>query len=184
MSGPVKPYLGIVPTIADDVFIADTAAVIGDVHIGAGSSVWYNCVIRGDADSYIRIGERVNVQDGTVIHINGPREDGSPAQLTIIGDDITIGHMSLIHACTLQSGCFIGMKSCVLDGAVVETGAMVAAGAVVAPGKVVTAGQLWAGIPAKPLRDIRQDEYDYWPEAIAEYQKLAAAHLKSGNDGR
>jgi carbonic anhydrase/acetyltransferase-like protein (isoleucine patch superfamily) len=184
MSGPVKPYLGILPTIADDVFIADTAAVIGDVHIGAGSSVWYNCVIRGDADSYIRIGERVNVQDGTVIHINGPREDGSPAQLTIIGDDITIGHMSLIHACTLQSGCFIGMKSCVLDGAVVETGAMVAAGAVVAPGKVVTAGQLWAGVPARPLRDIRQDEYDYWPEAVAEYQKLAANHLKSGNDGR
>ena len=184
MSGPVKPYLGITPTIADDVFIADTAAVIGDVHIGAGSSVWYNAVIRGDAGTYIRIGERVNVQDGTVIHVNSAREDGSPAQPVNIGDDITIGHMALIHACTLQSGCFIGMKSCVLDGAVVETGAMVAAGAVVSPGKVVKAGELWAGIPARPLRELRQDEHDYWPESIAGYQELAANHLKSGNGGR
>ncbi len=183
MSGPIKPYLGIVPTIADDVFVADTAAVIGDVHIGAGSSVWYNCVIRGDASTYIRIGERVNVQDGTIIHVNAPRLDGSAAMPTIIGDDITIGHMALIHACTLQSGCFIGMKSCVLDGAVVETGAMVAAGAVVSPGKVVKSGELWAGVPARALRELRQDELDYWPESVAAYQELAANHIKSGNSG-
>lgn len=184
MSGPVKPYLGITPTIADDVFIADTAAVIGDVHIGSGSSVWYNTVIRGDAGSHIRIGERVNVQDGTVIHINGPRDDGSPIMPTIIGDEITIGHSALIHACTLQSRCFIGMRSVVLDGAVVETGAMVAAGAVVSPGKVVKAGELWAGIPAKPLRELRQEELDYWPESVATYCKLAANHIESGNSGR
>lgn len=184
MSGPVKPYLGIMPTIADDVFIADTAAVIGDVHIGAGSSVWYSAVIRGDAGSIIRIGERVNVQDGTVIHINGPRWDGSPDMPTIIGDEITIGHSALIHACTLQSRCFIGMRSVILDGAVVETGAMVAAGAVVSPGKVVKSGELWAGIPAKPLRALRQDELDYWPESVATYCELAANHIKSGNSRR
>lgn len=183
MTGPVKPYLGIMPTIAEDVFVADTAAVIGDVHIGAGSSVWYSCVIRGDADSYIRIGERVNVQDGTVIHLNGPGEDGSAHMPTIIGDDITIGHGALIHACTLQSGCFIGMRSVVLDLAVVETGAMVAAGAVVSPGKVVKSGELWAGIPARPLRDLRQNELDTWPEFIRTYQELAANHIKSGNSG-
>ena len=114
MSGPVKPYLGITPTIADDVFIADTAVVIGDVHIGAGSSVWYNTVIRGDAGSYIRIGERVNVQDGTVIHLNGERWDGTEHMPPIIGDEITIGHSALIHACTLHSRCFIGMRSAVL----------------------------------------------------------------------
>jgi carbonic anhydrase/acetyltransferase-like protein (isoleucine patch superfamily) len=181
MTNPVKPYLGVTPTIADDVFIADNAAVIGDVHIGAGSSVWYSCVIRGDAGSHIRIGERVNIQDGTVIHLNGPREDGSDHMPTIIGDEITIGHSALIHACTLQSRCFIGMRSVVLDGAVVETGAMVAAGAVVSPGKVVKAGELWAGIPAKPLRDLRQAELDYWPESVATYYKLAQNHIKSGN---
>lgn len=183
MSGPVKPYLGIMPTIADDVFIADTASVIGDVHIGAGSSVWYSCVLRGDAGSHIRIGERVNVQDGTVIHLNGAREDGSDHMPTIIGDDITIGHSALIHACTLQSGCFIGMRSVVLDGAVVETGAMVAAGAVVSPGKVVKSGELWAGVPARPLRELRQAELDYWPESVRGYCQLAANHIKSGNGG-
>ena len=183
MSGPVKPYLGIMPTIAEDVFIADTAAVIGDVHIGAGSSVWYNTVIRGDSGSYIRIGERVNVQDGTVIHLNGERWDGTEHMPTVIGDDITIGHSALIHACTLQSRCFIGMRAVVLDAAVVETGAMVAAGAVVPPGKVVKAGELWAGVPAKPLRELRQEELDSWPEFVATYCELAVNHIKSGNSG-
>ena len=103
MLSPLKPYLGVKPTIASNVFIADTAAVIGNVNIGADSSVWYNCVIRGDAGSSITIGERVNIQDGTVIHINGAREDGSPHMPVVIGDDITIGHSALIHACTLQS---------------------------------------------------------------------------------
>ncbi len=131
MSNAIKPYLGITPTIADDVFIADTASVIGDVHIGAGSSVWYNCVLRGDGGSLIRVGERTNIQDGTIVHVNGPREDGTEHMPTYIGSDITIGHNALIHACTLEDGCFIGMSSTVLDGAVVETGAMVAAGAVV-----------------------------------------------------
>ncbi|MBT3808515.1 MAG: gamma carbonic anhydrase family protein, partial [Rhodospirillaceae bacterium] len=91
------------------------------------------------------------------------------------------GHSALIHACTLQSRCFIGMRSVILDGAVVETGAMVAAGAVVSPGKVVKAGELWAGIPAKPLRELRQQELDYWPESVATYCKLAQNHIKSGN---
>ncbi|MBC93692.1 MAG: gamma carbonic anhydrase family protein [Rhodospirillaceae bacterium] len=181
MLSPLKPYLGVKPTIASNVFIADTAAVIGNVNIGADSSVWYNCVIRGDAGSSITIGERVNIQDGTVIHINGAREDGSPHMPVVIGDDITIGHSALIHACTLQSECFIGMRSVVLDGAVVETGAMVAAGAVVSPGKTVKSGELWAGIPAKPLRDLRQDELDYWPESVSTYCELASNHIKSGN---
>jgi len=184
MSKAIKSYLGVTPTIADDVFIADTAAVIGDVHIGAGSSVWYNCVIRGDGGSHIRIGERTNIQDGTIIHVNGPREDGTPFMPTYIGSDITIGHNALIHACTLEDGCFIGMSSTVLDGAVVETGAMVAAGAVVSPGKVVKSGELWAGIPAKPLRELREAELAFWPQSVKIYCGLAQDHIKSGNDGK
>lgn len=183
MYKPVKPYLGVTPTIAADVFIADTAAVIGNVHISEGASIWYNCVVRGD-DAEVHIGARTNVQDGTVIHVNGPRSDGFPAQPTHIGDDITIGHMALIHACTLQSGCFIGMKACILDGAVVESGAMVAAGAVVSPGKVVTAGELWAGVPARPLRPLRPQELVFWPETIETYCRLAREHIESGNVGR
>jgi carbonic anhydrase/acetyltransferase-like protein (isoleucine patch superfamily) len=180
MYKPVKPYLGAMPKVAPGVFIADTASVIGNVTIAEGASVWYNCTVRGD-DADIHIGARTNVQDGTVIHVNGPRSDGSPAQPTWIGDDITIGHMALIHACTLQSGCFIGMKSCILDGAVVETGAMVAAGAVVSPNKVVRAGELWAGVPAKPMRELRPEELAFWPESIETYCRLAREHLESGN---
>lgn len=184
MSNAIKPYLGIMPTIADDVFIADTSSVIGDVLIGAGSSIWYGCVLRGDSGSRITIGKRVNVQDGTVIHLNGARADGAPDMPTIIGDDITIGHSALIHACTLESGCFIGIRSVILDGAVVESGAMVAAGAVVAPGKVVKKSELWAGTPAKPLRDLRPHELAFWPESIKIYCNLALDHIKSGNDAR
>jgi carbonic anhydrase/acetyltransferase-like protein (isoleucine patch superfamily) len=182
MSNPVKPYLGVTPTIAPGVFIADTASVIGNVRIAEGASVWYNCTIRGD-DAEIRIGARTNVQDGTVIHVNGPRSNGQATQPTFIGDDITIGHMALIHACTLQSGCFIGMKSCILDGAVVETGAMVAAGAVVSPGKIVKSGELWAGVPARPLRPLRADELAFWPESIETYCRLAREHMESGKIG-
>jgi carbonic anhydrase/acetyltransferase-like protein (isoleucine patch superfamily) len=183
MTNPVKPFLGAVPKIGANVFIADTASVVGNVLIGEGASIWYNVTVRGD-DAEIRIGARTNVQDGTVIHVNGPRNDGSPAQPTFIGDDITIGHMALIHACTLQSGCFIGMKSCILDGAVVETGAMVAAGAVVSPGKVVRAGELWAGVPAKPMRELRPQELAFWPESIETYCRLAREHMQSGNVAR
>lgn len=180
MSKPVKPYLGVMPKIAAGVFVADTASVIGNVTVGEGASIWYNCTVRGD-DAEIHIGARTNVQDGTVIHVNGPRSNGQAAQPTWIGDDITIGHMALIHACTLQSGCFIGMKSVILDGAVVETGAMVAAGAVVSPGKVVKAGELWAGVPARPLRQLRPDELAFWPESIETYCRLAREHMQSGN---
>ena len=183
MNNPVKSYLGVTPTIASDVFIADTASVIGNVEIAEGASIWYNVTIRGD-DAPIRIGARTNIQDGSVVHVNGPRNDGSPAMPTFIGDDITIGHMALIHACTLQSGCFIGMKSCILDGAVVETGAMVAAGAVVSPGKVVKSGELWAGVPARPLRQLRPDELAFWPESIETYCRFGREHLESGNGYR
>jgi len=184
MNNPLKPYLGVMPTIADDVFIADTASVIGDVRIGAGSSVWYGCVLRGDSGSRITVGERTNIQDGTVVHLNGARADGTPDMPCTIGSDITIGHSALIHACTLEDGCFIGMRSVVLDGAVVESGAMVAAGAVVSPGKVVKKGELWAGIPAKPLRELREAELTFWPESIEIYCKLAQDHIKSGNGAK
>jgi len=142
---------GIVPTIHNDAFIAPGAAVIGDVHIGAGSGVWFGCVIRGDV-APIRIGGRTNIQDGTVIHVS---RDIAP---TTIGSGITIGHCVLLHGCTLEDDCFIGMRATLMDGVVVESGAMVAAGALVTPGKRVPKGQVWAGNPAKYFRDLRADE--------------------------
>lgn len=166
MSCLILPYKGVVPTIDPAAFIAHTATVIGDVHIGPDTGIWYGCVVRGDVNE-IRIGARTNIQDGTVIHVAGQ------GQGTYIGDGITVGHMALLHACTLEDNCFIGMKACVMDGAYVESGAMVAAGALVTPGKRVKSGQLWAGSPARPIRELTEQDLAYFPLSAENYAALA-----------
>lgn len=171
MTGTILPFDGTAPTISDTAFIAESAVVIGDTHIGAGSSIWYNCVVRGDVHR-IRIGERTNVQDGTVVHVS---KGTAP---THIGNDVTIGHMCLIHGCTLEDGCFIGMNATVMDGAVVESGAMVAAGALVTPGKRIPAGQLWGGYPARYMRDVGEKDLVMIREIAPHYAELAAKYLK------
>ncbi len=173
MSGLILPYGGVLPKIAPGIWVAPNAAVIGDVEICAGSSVWFSCTLRGDVNE-IRIGADTNIQDGTVIHVS---KDG---QGTYIGDDITIGHMALLHACTLGDGCFIGMNACVMDDAVVEPGAMVAAGALVTPGKRIPAGQLWTGRPARYVRDLTEAEAAYIPESARRYAALAAEYAAGG----
>ena len=174
--GVILPYKGIWPRIGSGVFIAPTAVVIGDVEIGEESSLWFGSVVRGDVHE-IRIGKRTNIQDGTVIHVT----EGN--QGTYIGDDITVGHMALIHACTLETGCFIGMKACVMDNARVEEGAMVGAGALVTPGKKVSAGHIWAGSPARYWREITATERRMFDEKSAHYVELAKTYLSSlGSD--
>ncbi len=166
------------PVIAADAFIAPTAVIIGDVEIGPGSSVWFGCVLRGDSNA-IRIGARTNIQDGTIIHVNHQKDGGRDAAgfCTVIGDDITVGHMALLHACRLESGSFVGMKACVMDGAVVESQAMVAAGALVTPNKQVKRGELWAGSPARLMRQLSQGELDYFPYSAEHYYELAQSYL-------
>lgn len=173
MSGLILPYRYVLPKIAPGIWVAPNAAVIGDVEIGAGSSVWFSCTLRGDVNE-IRIGADTNIQDGTVIHVS---KDG---QGTYIGDGITIGHMALLHACSLGDGCFIGMNACVMDDAVVEPGAMVAAGALVTPAKRIPAGQLWTGRPAKYVRDLTAEEAAYIPESARRYAALAAEYAAEG----
>ena len=177
MPALIKPHEGITPKIAPDAFIAETAVVIGDVEIGAGSSVWYGCVLRGDANS-IKIGARTNIQDGTIIHVNHERE-GAAGTRTTIGSDITVGHMALLHASTLEDGSFVGMKACVMDGVVVEGGAMVAAGALVTPGKRVKKGELWAGSPAKLMRPLSEKEIVYLTYSAQHYAELAASYRQA-----
>jgi len=172
MAGLILPYGKFSPVLAADVFIAPGAMVIGDVEIGEGSSIWYNAVVRGDVN-YIRIGENTNLQDGAVVH---GTSGGSPA---IIGSNITIGHNAVVHACTIEDYCLIGMNSTVLDGAVVETGSMVAAGALVANGKRVKSGELWAGNPARKMRDLTAEENEFIRQAAKGYRKLAREHAGS-----
>ena len=172
-SGLVLGYGGIMPKIAEDVFIAPTASVMGDVEIGRGSSIWFGVVVRGDVN-FIRIGTNTNLQDGTVVHVT---RNTHP---TLIGNDVTIGHRAALHGCTLEDGAFIGMQATVMDGAVVEGGAMVAAGALVPPRKRVLRGEIWAGVPAKWLRDVNQQERDFMAVSPGNYAALAAAYKKDG----
>lgn len=167
MSPLIIPFGGHTPRISPTAFIAPNAVIIGNVEIGDDSSIWFNVVIRGDED-LISIGKRTNIQDGTVIHVSSA-EGGQ----TLIGDDITIGHMALIHACRLESGCFVGMSSTVMDFAVIETGAMIAAGALLPPGKRIPQGELWAGRPAKALRQLGDADY-------ANFKHSAEGYVENG----
>ncbi|MBL8700594.1 MAG: gamma carbonic anhydrase family protein [Alphaproteobacteria bacterium] len=169
----IVPWRGIVPTIDPDAWIAPTATVIGDVHLGAGSSLWFGTIVRGDVH-FIRIGRGTNIQDGSVVHVTTNR---FPTQ---IGDDVLIGHMSMIHGCTIESGAFVGMKACVMDGAVIESGAMVAAGALVTPGRRVKSGELWGGSPAKLLRPMTEAEREHVANAPKRYARIAAEYKSAG----
>jgi len=172
----ILPYLGeyapdgVSPTISPLAFIAPGSAVVGDVHIGADSGIWFGCAMRGDVN-IIRIGERTNVQDGTVIHVT--RKTGP----TYIGSNVTIGHSVLLHACTIEDAAFIGMRATLMDGVVVESGGWVAAGALVTPGKRVPKGQIWAGNPAKYFRDLTKQEVDFIPISAENYVKHAREYL-------
>jgi carbonic anhydrase/acetyltransferase-like protein (isoleucine patch superfamily) len=166
----ILPYQGKMPKIHPTAFIAENAVIIGDVEIGAYSNIWYNCVIRGDVN-HIRIGERTNIQDGTIVHVTRVT---SP---TLIGSGITIGHLALLHACTLEDNCFIGMGAKVLDDAVVESHAMLAAGALLTPKKRIPSGQLWAGNPAKHMRDLTEKDLSFFPISAENYVRLGQEYL-------
>lgn len=170
MSGLLLPFRNVRPRIAPQAWVAPNATIIGDTELAPGANVWFGCVLRGDI-APIRVGENTNIQDGTVVHVSSKLKDG-----TRIGANVTIGHMCLIHACTLEDGSFVGMKACVMDGAVVETGGWVAAGAVVTPGKRVPKGQLWAGTPARYLRDVTPDEALYMEHLPRHYARLAGEY--------
>ncbi|HSE77670.1 MAG TPA: gamma carbonic anhydrase family protein [Alphaproteobacteria bacterium] len=165
----ILPYRNQVPRIAPSAFIAPGATVIGDVEIGEEANLWFGVIVRGDVHE-IRIGSRTNVQDGTVIH-------GTRRKFAVrVGIEVTIGHMALIHACTLEDRSFVGMKACVMDGAYVESGAMVAAGAVVTPGKRVPKRQVWAGNPARYMRDVTDAELARIDELAQLYSELGAEY--------
>ncbi|KKC27130.1 gamma carbonic anhydrase family protein [Sphingomonas sp. SRS2] len=162
----ILTYEGTTPKIDPDAFVAPGARVIGNVEIGAESSIWYNVVIRGDVH-HIRIGARTNVQDGSVIHISAGTHS------TVIGDDVLIGHLAMVHGCTLHDRAFVGFGAIVMDGCVIESDGMLAAGAMLTPGKRIPAGQLWSGRPAKYMRDLT-------PEEIARNQKGVAGYVVEG----
>jgi len=174
----ILPHNGIWPKIDKSACIMPGCTIIGDVEIGSESSVWPGVVIRGDVN-YIRIGKRTNIQDGTVIHVTRPSIAGDIG-MTIIGNNITIGHKAMLHACNLQDASFVGMAATIIDGATVETGGFVAAGAMVTSNKIVKDGELWAGNPAKCLREMKQAEKDFIMKSAENYVQDAKSYLQDG----
>jgi carbonic anhydrase/acetyltransferase-like protein (isoleucine patch superfamily) len=165
----IRAHKGIMPKIHPTAFIAENAVIIGDVEIGAGSSVWYGCTLRGDVNNIV-IGQDTNIQDHTLIHVS------STTQGTYIGDRVTVGHAALLHACTIEDEAFIGMQACVMDDAKVEARAMIAAGALVTPGKTIPAGQLWGGSPARYMRDLSAEDIAFLPFSAERYVRLGALY--------
>ncbi|MDE1901139.1 MAG: gamma carbonic anhydrase family protein [Alphaproteobacteria bacterium] len=204
----IIPYRGVTPKIHPTAFIAPGAVIIGDVEIGPESSVWFGCVIRGDvnrvrigARTNIQDGTVIHVASGEqparlgrgridanasssdhvnptgnaqVAHSKIPK-DGYP---TLIGDDVTVGHMALLHACIVESRGFVGMKSIVMDGAKIESNGMLATGALLTPGKVVGSGELWAGSPAKFWRRLTDDDIAQFDLRSGQYVRLGQDYLK------
>ena len=162
-------FNGVSPAVASDAFVAAGAQVIGDVTLGAGSSVWYNCVLRGDVAPIV-VGARSNIQDGSVVHVTRST-DG-----TFIGDDCLIGHLAMIHGCVLENHSFVGLGAIVMDGCVIETDAMLAAGALLTPGKRIPRGELWAGRPAVYVRDLTAADIARNRAGAAGYVELARLH--------
>lgn len=171
----IAPFMDLVPEIDGTVFVAPTAAIVGAVRIEANSSVWHNVTIRGD-NNYVTVGENTNIQDNSCIHID------SRTFPTIIGNDVTIGHCALVHACTIGDGGFVGMGAIVMDGATIEATGMLAAGAMLTQGKTIPAGELWAGRPAKKMRDLTDKELTFNQRSAHHYIEVARAH-RLGNDG-
>lgn len=163
------------PRIHPTAFIDDSAVVIGDVEIGEDSSIWPLCVVRGDIHR-IRVGARTSIQDGTIIHVTHDSRFCPGGQPTLIGNDVTIGHKAILHACTIEDFCLVGMGAIVMDKAVVQTWVTIGAGSVVPPGKVLESGYLYVGSPVKRIRSLSDREREFLAYSPQNYQRLKDRH--------
>jgi carbonic anhydrase/acetyltransferase-like protein (isoleucine patch superfamily) len=157
---------GVGPSIDPTAWVAPTAVLIGDVRLGPGANIWFNCVLRADTNPII-IGARSNIQDGTIIHVDHGKN------FTEIGDDVTVGHAAIIHACKLHNRAFVGMGATVLDGAVIEEGGLLSANGLLSPGKRIGRYELWMGAPAKLNRVMSEEERARWDETAPHYVGLS-----------
>ncbi|RAP57152.1 gamma carbonic anhydrase family protein [Oleiagrimonas sp. MCCC 1A03011] len=174
---PLRSYQNQRPVLGERVYVDSAATVIGDVQLGDDVSIWPGAVLRGDVNA-IRVGARSNIQDGAIVHVthDGPFTPGGfPC---VIGADVTIGHGAVIHACTIEDACLIGMHATVLDGAVVKRHAFVGAGALVPPGKVVGEGELWLGNPARHVRTLDAEAIEQLHYSAAHYVTLKDRYLE------
>jgi len=146
----IRELLGKTPQLGENTFVAETAVIIGDVTMGSDCSIWYNAVLRGDVNS-IKMGNKVNIQDNAMVHCTYQK---SP---TKIGNNVSVGHNAIVHGCTIKDNVLIGMGAIVMDDCIVESNSIVAAGAVVTANTIIKEGEIWAGVPAKKVKDVSQN---------------------------
>lgn len=175
MKPVIFPFGDKQPQIHDTAFIAPGVVICGDVVVEAHASIWYGCVLRADCHT-IHIGKGSNIQDGTIIHADEPSIGGTP---TIIGENVLVGHRCMLHGCTVEDGGFVGMGSTMLDRSLVQTGGFLAAGAFLGPSKIVPKGEMWGGLPAKKMRDLKPGEDKMALMGSAHYRDFAQRHEKA-----
>jgi carbonic anhydrase/acetyltransferase-like protein (isoleucine patch superfamily) len=171
----IVPIHGKTPRMHDTAFVAPGCVIVGDVEIGADSSIWYNCVLRADV-SRIVIGQRSNIQDGTVCHCDPERPGDSNGSPLIIGDDVLVGHMAMIHGCTIEDRGFVGLGAIAMNKSVIGSDAMLAAGAMLTEGKVMGPRELWGGRPASKMRDLNDMAIMGMRMGVAHYAENARHH--------
>ena len=174
----IIPFNGKTPQIDDSAFIAPGCRIIGDVRIGPEASIWYNCVLRADVNS-ITIGARSNIQDGSIVHCDPPYPLSPQGFPTIIGDDVLIGHMAMIHGCVIKDRGFIGLGAIIMNGCVVESDAMLGAGALLPEGKHMGERELWVGRPANMIRLLSDEALAISRAGVAGYVENGKAHAKA-----
>lgn len=167
----IKLVKGKSPQIPEDCYVAENATIVGDVSFGTSCSVWFNAVVRGDVN-YIKIGNKVNIQDGAVIHCTYQKYP------TIIGNNVSIGHNAIVHGCVVHDNVLIGMGAIVMDNCTIESNSIIAAGAVITQNTVVESGSIWAGVPAKKVKDIKQSGFAGEIERIANNYLLYSSWFK------
>ena len=172
----LRPFLDKFPVLGQRVFIDPAATVIGAVELADDVSIWPGTVLRGDVN-YIRVGARTNIQDGTIVHVSHHSPYNKAGYPTLIGADVTIGHGAILHACTIEDACLIGMGATVLDGATVKRHGFIGAGAVVSPGKTVGEAELWLGNPARLARSLTDKEIESLLYSAQHYVRLKDEYL-------
>ncbi len=170
-------FEGLTPQLGDGSWIAPNSTVIGDVRMGKDVSIWPGVVIRGDVN-YVEIGDRTNIQDGSIIHVTNIGANPPYGYPTIIGADVTVGHGAMLHGCTVEEGVLIGMRAILLDGSKVEKHSILGAGALLAPGKVVKTGEVWVGAPARRIKTLTDQEIEKLYHSARQYVTLKDRYLK------
>jgi len=172
----LRVYQGISPTIADSAYVDESALVIGNVSIGAESSIWPMTVVRGDVNK-ITIGCSTNIQDGCVLHVTHPHSTYPDGFELYVGNNVTVGHKVILHGCHIDDNCLIGMGSTIMDGTVVHSHVLLGAGSLVSPGKELESGYLYIGSPARKLRPLTDEEHQWIDYSASHYQKLKNQHI-------